>query len=283
MTDGATPGGPVPGSVPPVVPAGGAGAGACAACGRPIREGAAFCGFCGHPVGAPPPPAPRPRESFSALHRRVSREWEEVSFVIKFYVALLAIQIVTAVVIKAGADEFTAYLVADALLAVVTGAAAAMHWTEVRALLARPAVRPPLFALVLVAAFPLYGLIHAFVSGLQAAFHVEASRSLDAFEGRGFGWAVFVLCINAAVFEETAFRGVIFGILRRRVRIAETLMITSVAFAILHLSVFALVSHTLLGLYLGWLRHRSGGLLLPMLAHFLHNGLVLAGERWGTG
>ena len=289
MTDGATPGGPAAEPVPPPVPAeGGAGLpaeeppGACAACGRALKPGASFCGYCGLPAGAPPPVPVRPRESFSSLHRRVSLEWNEVSFVIKFYVAMLAIQIVTAVVIRSGADEFTAYLVADVLLAVVTGVAAAMHWGEVRALLVRPAAGPLLLGVVAVVAVPLFLLIHAFVSGLHAAFHVEETRYLEAFEGRSLWWPVVVLCVNAAVFEEVAFRGVIFGLLRRHIRVTETLLITSMAFAILHLSVFALVSHTLLGLYLGWLRHRSGSLALPILAHFLHNALVLANEHWGV-
>ncbi len=266
----------------PLTPSAGDAHPTCAACGRPLKPGASFCGRCGHAIGAPPPVAPRPRESISSLHRRVSREWEEISFVIKFYVALLAIQIITAVVVTTGADAFTAYLVADSLLAVVTGVAAAMHWREVRALFARPAAAPLLYGLVLAAAVPLFVLIHAFVTGLHAVFQMQEEGYLGAFEGRGLVWAVVILCVNAAVFEETAFRGVIFGVLRKRVRLAETLLISSMAFAILHLSVFALLSHTLLGLYLGWLRHRSGSLYPCILAHFLHNALVVANEYWGV-
>jgi membrane protease YdiL (CAAX protease family) len=254
---------------------------ACAACQRLRKPGAAFCGYCGHRVGDPPPAPARPRESFSALQRRVARDWGEVAFVIKFYVAMLAIQIVTAVVVKSGAEAFTAYLVADVLLAAVTGLAAAMHWQEVRGLLVRSGFTPRLLAVVLGAALPVYAAVHAFVSGLQAAFQIQQpGRILDDFAGRGVWWPVLLVCVSAAVFEELAFRGVIFGVLRRHARLAETLLITATAFAILHLSAFALVSHTLLGLYLGWLRHRSGSLYPCVLAHFLHNALALADERW---
>jgi membrane protease YdiL (CAAX protease family) len=253
---------------------------ACAACRRSLRPGAAFCGCCGFRVGDPAPPPSRPRESYSAVQRRVTRDWGEISFVIKFYVAMLAIQIVTALVIRSGAEPFTAYLVADALLAVAVGVAAAMHGSEMRALLVRPGFSPGLLAIVLGAALPVYAAVHAFVTALQGAFHLEGERILDDFAGRGFVWPLLLVCVNAAVFEELAFRGVIFGILRRHARLAETLLITSTAFAILHLSVFALVSHTLLGLYLGWLRHRSGSLYPCILAHFLHNALALADERW---
>lgn len=86
------------------------------------------------------------------------------------------------------------------------------------------------------------------------------------------------MCITPAVFEELAFRGVIFGILERRVRLTEAFFISSVAFAILHLSVLSLFTHLPMGLYLCWLRHRSGSLYPAMLAHFLHNSLVVADE-----
>ncbi len=80
------------------------------------------------------------------------------------------------------------------------------------------------------------------------------------------------------VFEELAFRGTIFGLLRRHLSGWEALLLSSFAFAILHLSVPSLVTHVPMGLYFCWLRQRGGSLWPAMLAHALHNTWVLAHE-----
>jgi membrane protease YdiL (CAAX protease family) len=265
-----------PGSdlVPP-----GAEPGLCAACGRPLKSGAAFCGFCGHHVGAPPPDRKR-LESLSSIRRRIALEWGEVSWVIILFVVLLIIQVVTALAVQAGVQEFSALVTADVLLGGAVVAAAVRHRSDVLPLLTNPGFRLPVYVAIAFASIPLCLLIGLFVRALQSAFHVEAIRYLGAFQGRGFWWPILIICVNAAVFEELAFRGVIYGVLRKHVGLNETLIISSAAFGIVHLSVFAFISHTLLGLYLGWLRHHSGSLYPPMLAHFLHNALVLAGEAW---
>lgn len=74
-----------------------------------------------------------------------------------------------------------------------------------------------------------------------------------------------------ALQEELAFRGLIYGGLRTTLTISEAFIITSFAFAMLHLSIPSLVTHLPLGLYLCWLRERSGSLWPGVLAHFCHN------------
>ena len=44
-----------------------------------------------------------------------------------------------------------------------------------------------------------------------------------------------------------------------------------------------LLTHVPLGIYLGWLRHRSGSLYPSMVAHFLHNAFVVTAEVWALG
>jgi membrane protease YdiL (CAAX protease family) len=268
---------PDSGGLLPLLPGGGPVA--CAACGRTLKAGAGFCGSCGHRVGDPPPALKR-KENFLAIRNRVAREWREVSFVITFYVVMLVIQVVAGVAVRAGAEEFTALVVGDILLAAAVVVIVMAKRLQIVPLLNRPGFGPLLYGAIALASVPVYLLIHLFVLGLQAAFHVETPRCLDAFEGRAFWWPLLIVCVNAAVFEELAFRGVIFGVLRKHVGLQETMLITAAAFAILHLSAFALVSHTLMGLYFGWLRYRSESLYPAMLAHFLHNALALANEYW---
>ena len=55
----------------------------------------------------------------------------------------------------------------------------------------------------------------------------------------------------------------------------EALLLTAILFTLVHLSPVVFPLHFGLGMYLGWLRLRSGSLLPGMLLHFTYNGLVI--------
>lgn len=97
----------------------------------------------------------------------------------------------------------------------------------------------------------------------------------------GVGWMVLVICVQPAIFEELAFRGVIFGALSRVLGGSEALLVSALMFAILHLSVPSIPHLFLLGLILGWLRLRTGSIFPCVLLHFSHNLLVVASEQYG--
>jgi membrane protease YdiL (CAAX protease family) len=110
-------------------------------------------------------------------------------------------------------------------------------------------------------------------------FHVHEATEVVK---QGVWWSVLFLCVTPPVVEELAFRGVIYGLLRRHLPGWEALVLSSFAFAILHLSIPTLVTHVPLGLYFCWLRQRGGSLWPSMVAHGLHNGWVLAQETVGV-
>lgn len=87
----------------------------------------------------------------------------------------------------------------------------------------------------------------------------------------------FVLvCILAPIFEELTFRGFVFGGLRRFLPVRSAIIIGGAAFAAVHLNGEAFLMIGLLGAMLCYLYERSRSLLPGMVAHGLHNGLVLA-------
>ncbi len=87
----------------------------------------------------------------------------------------------------------------------------------------------------------------------------------------------FVLvCILAPIFEELTFRGFVFGGLRRFLPVRSAIIIGGAAFAAVHLNAEAFLMIGLLGAMLCYLYERSRSLLPGMIAHGLHNGLVLA-------
>lgn len=84
-----------------------------------------------------------------------------------------------------------------------------------------------------------------------------------------------VVAVAPAVLEELAFRGLLQGrltaILGRRVGI----LVVACVFALAHGVSIGSPMHIALGVYLGFLRDRTGSLLPGMLVHFLYNAAVV--------
>ena len=101
---------------------------------------------------------------------------------------------------------------------------------------------------------------------------------------RTLPFPVVALCMALvpAFFEEAFFRGYLFAALASRTSAATTILATAVTFGLFHvinpnqLASERLVSTTLVGLVLGFVRWRAGSVLPGILLHALHNGLVMA-------
>lgn len=74
--------------------------------------------------------------------------------------------------------------------------------------------------------------------------------------------------------EELAFRGYIRDLLRASAGPRAGLFGTAILFGLMHGILYA-APLALLGLLFGWLRERTGGLLVPLVVHALHNSLAL--------
>jgi membrane protease YdiL (CAAX protease family) len=100
--------------------------------------------------------------------------------------------------------------------------------------------------------------------------------------GRGFGFATLMIAVQPAIFEEIAFRGLVFDALFTVTGSGvETVLASAAMFAILHLSVPSFPHLFLMGAVLGLLRLRTGSLYPGMLLHFTHNFLCLLADRNG--
>lgn len=248
----------------------------CFGCSRPLKPGAAFCGHCGRRAGV----LEKPKETTTDRRRRTERKWGEIKSVLILFLLLLGSSAVMLIAVRVSGSAFVPALLLMAIDTVVIGVAALQN----RSMLA-PAYRGAGFgwagyALVLFAAPVVLLAVHFYVRGLSGLFKLHEDKSLEMFQEHGLAAAVALGALWPAIFEEMGFRGVIFTRLRRNVRLGEAFVISSFAFAILHLSVPSLVTHLPMGLYFCWLRHRSGSLWPAMLAHFLHNSGVLLGEQY---
>lgn len=132
------------------------------------------------------------------------------------------------------------------------------------------------------AAIPTY-LLASNVVDFLVYLGVERLDYLATFSNDGFGFslAVILICLQPAIFEELAFRGIIQGSLGRVLGDREALIVSALMFGILHLSIPSLPHLLVLGLILGWLRLRTKSLLPGMVLHFTHNFLVILSEKAG--
>lgn len=142
-------------------------------------------------------------------------------------------------------------------------------------------------AVVVVAAVYLVGVT---LPWFRAMF-LDARYQLDA--GSALVRALLIVPLSTILLEEIAFRGVLFGLLRRRRRVAWAFGFSSTLFGLWHAlpllpsgelpAVAAVVGITaLLGLLLCEVRRRSGSLLAAAAGHWAANGLgvLLAALLW---
>jgi membrane protease YdiL (CAAX protease family) len=251
---------------------------ACAACAHPLKPGGLFCAHCGHRTGDPPP---RVEDTLLERLRRAEVEWREIRTVIVFYAVLLGVQAVTALVARLGGTEGRALLAGDVLMGAATAAAARRHRRALEGLFSAPGFGLRGYLALVPVGAAVFAFVCGFVSGMQALFGLPAADRMLSLQEEGFVWVFLLICVVPPVLEEVAFRGVVYGVLERYVGKGEALVLSSVGFAILHLSVLSLFTHVPLGLYFGWLRQRSGSLYPPMFAHFVHNGLAVANVYLG--
>lgn len=90
-------------------------------------------------------------------------------------------------------------------------------------------------------------------------------------------WLVVLsIVILAPIAEEVFFRGVVFNAWLREGGRRWAFVGSSILFAIIHISVVALVPIFLLGLALAWIYQRTGNLLAPIAMHATVNGISVA-------
>ena len=251
----------------------------CVSCSRPLKSGAGFCSWCGHRVGHPLSNRGHEVRAWLQQVRRAEAGWGGVRSVILIYFGLLGGFALESLIVKSS-DGLTAEFVGDGILAFTVIAVSLCYRSELKAAISRSGFGWKGYAGIVAASGPIVVAVLAYVWGLARLFRLHLEPELQVYEGVHLAWAVLSFVAVPAIFEELAFRGVMFGLLRRSLEAREAIVLTAVAFGLLHLSVPSLITHVPMGLYFGWLRHRSGSLYPSIVAHFLHNGLVVAAETW---
>jgi membrane protease YdiL (CAAX protease family)/Tfp pilus assembly protein PilF len=94
--------------------------------------------------------------------------------------------------------------------------------------------------------------------------------------GQNWPWfSLLAIVLVGPAAEEILFRGLLFGAIRHRLSAGWTIVLTAGVFAVAHLQPFYLVPMFVIGVVLGWARHKSGGVAVPIVAHCLNNCFAL--------
>jgi membrane protease YdiL (CAAX protease family) len=108
--------------------------------------------------------------------------------------------------------------------------------------------------------------------------------ALESRDTVALGMFFFTAAIAAPIFEELLFRGFLLPSLTRYVPVWGSILLSSLLFAIAHLSLSEILPLTALGIVLGVVYTRSRNLLAPMLLHSLWNsGTLLSLFLLGSG
>lgn len=234
----------------------------------------AFCPKCGR--NAEQMKAYRERLAHEALsNRRAAGEWQRLYRVVVFYVVLLVATFACAYL--ALGSEGVAILVADGVMMAVTLIWLRMDWPLVRERLGlgfRPAVLAAvaLTAVLTIAVTVFNNWIFLRLAGLDEL--MKETQGREAFYDAELPMAVviFTMCVVPGIFEELFFRGLMQGTLEEFLSRKEAWIVQAIVFAIAHVNLVGFFTYLVfMGLYLGWLRNRSGSLIPGMLVHFLHN------------
>lgn len=86
---------------------------------------------------------------------------------------------------------------------------------------------------------------------------------------------------STVIFEEVAFRGVLWALLFQDHGAVRAYVVTALLFGLWHLPDTREVAFTTLaGVLLSFLRHAGGGLLAPVVLHWAANGLGILASAW---
>lgn len=255
----------------------------CHSCRKPVTAGAPFCRSCGAPQpvepvdGAAPRPSPLESEAPPSL---TEGSWHGLRRLLVLYGLLLASSALFALLLGVkAAPESVLDAFISALSALLVIGYSLHEWRLLAPLLDPRKLRFEKAGAIALGVVATVVVLKVYFQLLDL-LDVPTYRSWPSFERDGWPlWSAFLLVsIMPAVFEELAFRGLIYEGLCRVMARREALLVQAMAFSVLHLSPWIFISHFLMGFSLGLLRDATKSLYPGMLAHACWNAWIIAGE-----
>ena len=100
--------------------------------------------------------------------------------------------------------------------------------------------------------------------------------------GGNFWMNLVFVAITPALFEEVFFRGFLQRRAERSMGIVGGILLSGILFGLFHLRLTQALPLAILGCYMAYVAWRTGSLMIPVVVHFLNNGLTLAVSEWAS-
>lgn len=123
--------------------------------------------------------------------------------------------------------------------------------------------------------------LHALGLKMEAEYTKQVTALSNLKSWGEFFMAIVIMAFFPALFEEIFFRGALQNLLERWWRMPLlAVIVTSLIFSLIHVSIFLFLSRALLGFVLGLMYQRSRNLWVNIIAHFLNNTVAVIQLFW---
>ena len=129
------------------------------------------------------------------------------------------------------------------------------------------------FSKAVVANFP---SLDATARQLEATYNEQVLALSNLKSWPEFLMALFIIAFFPAMFEEVFFRGALQNLLEKWWRNPFlAILVTSLLFSFIHLSIYLFLSRAVLGFVLGVMYHKTKNIWVNIIAHFLNNAIAV--------
>lgn len=232
----------------------------CPKCGGSNHELATFCSNCGSKLVV------IKETNYNAHVKNISI----------FFFVLLAYIIVLHV--ADFVDSYQGILIVDSIFALIVILFFLLNFRANLRLFIFKRLRPKIILLILILAPILAFLVNVFADFLnQQVLNQTDIIYYNQFANSPAPWLFSIISISLfpAIFEEIAFRGILFDQSYRVAGLKPTIFITAILFTILHLSLISALWLFPMGLLFGYLRARYRTILYGVIAHFAYNTSIV--------
>ncbi len=203
---------------------------------------------------------------------------KNITLVISFYVAFLVFAVISYFVLLEYPNNIYVDLGVEIGFAALVLIFCSLDFNKIRALYRLPKLNWKLWVFTIV--FPVFSalFVNFFVDTVNNWLAVENNSNyyLEYFYYENpLLWSFIFVAVFPPIFEELAFRGFLFNILKRISSDRLTIIATAFLFALVHFSFLSFLWIFPFGLVLGYLRSKYETIWLGVIIHFIHNLIIV--------
>lgn len=232
----------------------------CESCQQDNKNKAVFCSNCGKRIVA------EVAEEYEAHVKKISVFF----FTLLLYIAILHLTKL--------ATDFTTTVIADVIFIAIVIVFTIIHYSSIKPQFTLRSLKPLALLLVPIVAIGFAFVVHGVASFMnRSLFDREESTYLTHYleTSNPLFYAILSIGVMPAIFEEIAFRGILFRELEMITTKPAVILITSILFTLLHFSLLSVIWLFPGALALGYLRAKYNTIAYGVLAHFTYNTSIV--------